>query len=93
MDGPKKRMRAFLDGPPVVGRLPGFFFEGLEWSEAELFLQAHVAPRYGLAKPFGYKAFVSCLPDAWRVSRQGAAFAVRAAWFGTVWHEKYFRRD
>ena len=31
------------------------------------------APRYGLAKPFGYKAFVSCLPDAWRVSRQGAA--------------------
>ncbi|MBR3542286.1 MAG: hypothetical protein IKN82_01145 [Treponema sp.] len=25
--------------------LPGFFFKGLEWSEAELFLQAHVAPR------------------------------------------------
>ena len=24
------------------------------------------APRYGLAKPFGYKAFVSCLASRWR---------------------------
>ena len=26
MDGPKKRLRAFLNGPSIVGRLPGFFF-------------------------------------------------------------------
>ena len=46
MDGPKKRSRVFLYGPSILGRLPGFFlFKGLEWSEAELFLQAHVAPR------------------------------------------------
>ena len=26
MEGPKKRLRAFLHGPSILGRLPGFFF-------------------------------------------------------------------
>ena len=35
IDEPKKRLRAFLDGSSIVGRLPGFFlFKGSEWSDA-----------------------------------------------------------
>lgn len=42
------------------------------------------ATRYGLAKPFGYKPFVSCLPDAWReVCRE------RPLSFAPIGSEKY----
>ena len=89
MDGPKKRLRAFLHGPSILGRLPGFFlFKGLEWSEAELFLQAHVAPRRlsGLPQfPAQNLSFVF-LSFNWRVSRQGAG---RPLPFASIGSEKY----
>ena len=63
IDEPKKRWRVFLDGPSILGRLPGFFFaqkapprarRGGESFPAVFGVHSVTfAPRYGLASVSG----------------------------------------